>query len=52
MENQLEREIKEIKYQNEKVLHTNINDIKNRIIYISFDQFTSNKIQFVSEYIK
>ena len=52
MENQLERAIKEVKYQNEKVLHTNSNDRKNKIIYISFDQLNSNKIQFVSEYIK
>jgi hypothetical protein len=52
MENQLERAIKEVKYQNENVLHANINDIKNRIIYLSFDQFNSDKIQFVSDYIK
>ena len=51
IENQLERKIKEIKYQNEK---TFLNDIyiNNKIIYIAFEQFNSNKIQFVSEYIK
>ena len=58
-EDQLERIIKEIKYQNGK-LHTNSNDETNNnsndetnnIIYIAFEQFNSNKIQFISEYIK
>ena len=51
MENQLERAIKEIKFQNEKICKES-SDIKNNIIYIAFEQFNSNKIKFVSEYIK
>ena len=51
IENQLERKIKEIKYQNEKTFSNDIY-INNKIIYISFKQINSNKIQFVSEYIK
>ena len=48
-ENKLDSLIREIKYQNEKP--TSFARRKN-IIYISFEQFNSNKIQYVSEYIK
>ena len=52
MENQIDKAIKEIKFQNEKNLIKYNNDIKDRVIYIAFEQINSNKIQFVSEYIK
>ena len=48
-ENKLDSLIREIKYQNEN--STSFANRKN-IIYISFEQFNSNKIQYVSEYIK
>ncbi len=49
MENKLDSTIKEIKFQNDRLPY---NDGKKNIIYIAFEQFNSNKIQFVSEYIK
>ena len=49
MENKMDSKIKEIKYQNENLRS---DDKKNNIIFISFEQFNSNKIKFVSEYIK
>ena len=48
-ENNLNSIIKEIKYQNEK---SSSYEKRKNIIYISFEQNNSNKIQYVSEYIK
>ena len=53
-ENQLEKKIKELTYEYEKLIRDN-NDNNSKLskyLYIYFDQFDSNKIQFVSEYIK
>ena len=49
-EEQLKRMIKEIQYKNEKF--TDINDLKINFIYINFEQYNSDKIQYISEYIK
>ena len=48
-ENQLEKTIQEIKNKNDS---TEDKNLKRNIIYISFEQFNSNKIYYVSEYIK
>ena len=49
MESKMDSTIREIKYQNENLRS---DERKNNIIFISFEQFNSNKIKFVSEYIK
>ena len=48
-ENQLESTIEEIKNKNDLIENK---DLKSNVIYISFDQLNSDKIHFVSEYIK
>ena len=51
MEEKLDSSIKDLKYKNENK-YINQNEGKNNIIYIKFEQFNSDKIQFISEYIK
>ena len=52
MEEKLDSAIKEIKYKNENKFINNDDNKNNKIIYVNFEQFNSNKIQFISEYIK